>query len=278
MKSIIQLLLIIAAGITAGTNLVAQELYVFSEPASNMPSKSLTAKYALKLVKVTAHETRVEQRHSPEIMFGLSKNWMLHVAASFSDMYTSQLRYESARLYAKYRFLSNDEVHRHFRMAAFAEVSASRNDLHYDELSLEGDQSGIQAGIIATQLWNKFALSTTVSAIQVTSQKPKAFPEFYPYQAFNYSLSGGLLVLPLDYTSFKQTNLNIYAELIGQQSIDKKLHYIDLAPAVQLIFNSAHKLNLGYRFQLKSNMYRMAENSFYISFESVFLNALKRRA
>jgi hypothetical protein len=278
MTFLLRMILFSVVMLTALTKIAAQELFVFSEPASNMPSKSISAKYSLKLMKVKLHGTRIEQRHSPEIMLGINKNLMIHGGVSFSDMYTSQLRFESARLYAKYRFLSNDDVHRHFRMAAFAQASGSRNDLHYDELSLEGDQSGIQAGIIATQLWNKFALSATVSAIQVTSEKPKAFPDFYPYQAFNYSLSGGLLVLPLEYTSYKQTNLNLYAELIGQQSLDKKLHYIDIAPAVQLIFNSTYKLNIGYRFQLKSNMYRMAENGFHISFESVFLNALKRRA
>jgi hypothetical protein len=52
----------------------------------------------------------------------------------------------------KYRFLSNDGMFSHFRMAAFIEGSLSRNKEMYDELSLEGDQSGIQAGLIATQL------------------------------------------------------------------------------------------------------------------------------
>ena len=30
---------------------IAQELYVFSEPASNMPAKSISAKYSLKLLE-----------------------------------------------------------------------------------------------------------------------------------------------------------------------------------------------------------------------------------
>ncbi|HTE27012.1 hypothetical protein [Flavitalea sp.] len=254
-----------------------QELYVFTEPASNMPAKSLSAKYSGKFVKTIMHETRIEQRHTAEVMFGLNKNWMIHGATTFSDMYTDQMRFESGRVYAKYRFLSNDQVHKHFRMAAFGEASHSRNELMFDEISLEGDQSGVQAGLIATQLWNKLAVSSTVSFIQVTKEKPKHHPEDHPYQAFNYSLSAGLLVLPVEYTSYNQTNLNIYVELLGQQALDRKKYYVDLAPAIQLIFNSTYKLNLGYRFQLNTNMLRMSPNSFNIAFETVFLNVLKRK-
>ncbi|RYY14420.1 MAG: hypothetical protein EOO04_30230 [Chitinophagaceae bacterium] len=261
----------------APAELTAQELYVFSEPASNMPAKSVSAKYSGKFIKTTMHETRIEQRHTAELMFGLNKNWMVHGAATFSDMYSDQLRLESGRVYAKYRFFSKDDVHRHFRMAAFGEASHSRNDMMFDEISLEGDQSGIQAGLIATQLWNKLAVSSTLSMIQVTKKKPEHHPEDHPYQAFNYSLSAGLLVLPLEYTSYNQTNLNIYAELLGQQSLDQKKYFVDLAPAVQLIFNSTYKLNLGYRFQLNSNMLRMSSNSFHIAFETVFLNVLRRK-
>jgi hypothetical protein len=256
----------------------AQELYVFTEPASNMPAKSLSAKYSGKFVNTTMHESRIEQRHTAELMFGLSKNWMVHGATTFSDMYTDQIRLESGRVYAKYRFLSLDEVHKHFRMAAFGEVSHSRNELMFDEISLEGDQSGVQAGLIATQLWNKLAVSSTLSLTQVTKKKPDHHPEDHPYQSFNYSLSAGLLVLPVEYTSYNQTNLNIYAELLGQQSLDKQKYYVDLAPAVQLIFRSTYKLNLGYRFQLNSNMLRMSPNSFNIAFETVFLNVLKRKS
>jgi hypothetical protein len=266
---------LLTGGILFFSCLSAQELYVFSEPASNMPSHSVSAKLSGKFVKgMNAGQFR--QRYSPEVMLGLNKSWMLHGAATFSDMYTSNLRWESARVYAKYRFLSLDEVHRHFRMAAFAEFAHSVNDVHFDELSLEGDQSGMQGGVILTQLWNKLAVSSTLSYINVTSKEPKSFPGDFPNQAFNYSLSAGYLVLPVSYTSFKQTNLNIYAELLGQRALDMRRYSVDLAPAVQLIFNSNAKLNVGYRFQLNGNMNRMAEQGWLVSFERTFLNALKK--
>jgi hypothetical protein len=255
-----------------------QELYVFTEPASNMPSKSISAKVSSKFMRSeTHHAERTMQRYMPEIMFGLSKKWMVHAGATFSDMYTSNLRYESVKLYAKYRFLSIDEVHAHFRMALFADASHSVNPITFDELGLDGDQSGVQGGLVATQLWHKLAVSTTLSYLKVTTKKPTFNAAAYPYSAFNYTASAGYLLLPFQYTSYKQTNVNLYAELLGQQTLDRKLYYVDLAPALQFIFNSNAKVNVGYRFQLNSNMQRMSDDSWLVSFEYVFLNALRKK-
>lgn len=259
-------------------HLQSQELYVFSEPASNMPAKSISGKYSGKFLK-GLHSDRIEQRHTAEVMLGLNKKWMVHGVATFSDMYSSNVRWESVRFYAKYRFLSFDEVHRHFRMAAFFQASHSRNRPYYDELSLEGDQSGLQAGIIATQLVNKLAVSATVSNVQLLqgTRFNDKNPQLYPYQALDYSLSAGYLLLPRSYNSYKQTNLNLYVELLGQRTYDLDYYYVDLAPAIQLIFNSNAKLNIGYRWQLGSDMHRMSDRSWMISFERTFLNALKSR-
>ncbi|NCI45992.1 hypothetical protein [Sediminibacterium soli] len=253
-----------------------QELYVFSEPASNMPSRSLGVKQTAKWLR-SDMSARTESRHTTELMLGVNKKLMWHVAGTFSDMYSSSLRFESVRTYAKYRFLSSDDMYRHFRMAAFAEASYSRNKAMYDELSLEGDQSGIQAGIIATQLLHKLALSSTISFTELLQESRwnKTLPQVAPYQAFNYSLSAGYLVLPKKYTSYNQMNLNLYLELLGQQTTDKKRYFVDLAPAAQLIFNSEAKLNVGYRFQLGSDMHRMSPNSWLLSLEWQFLNVLK---
>jgi hypothetical protein len=50
-----------------------------------------------------------------------------------------------------------------------------------------------------------------------------------------------------------------------------------MAPALQFIFNSNTKVNLGYRFQLAGDLYRMAQQGIYISAERTFLNFLKNR-
>lgn len=259
-------------------NSTAQELFPYTEPASNMPAKSMSLKMSAMLGK-GVHGNRLEQRYSPEVMFGINKKWMLHAGLTLSNMYESFFYYESARVYAKYRFLSIDDVHKHFRMAAFAMGAYSRNHLQHNELNLMGDHSGVQAGLIATQLWNKLAVSGTASLIEVFDEKRDDKPQQYAFQSLNYSLSAGYLVLPLEYKDYNQTNLNIYAELLGGQNLDwdYEKYYLDLAPSLQLIFKSTSKLNLGYRFQLKSDIYRNMKNCWMISYEYIFLNALQKK-
>lgn len=261
------------------STLEAQELYVFSEPASNMPAKAISLKYTGKFLE-NYHSGKTEQRQALAAQLGLNKKWMVRVGTTLSDMYSYPVtKWESFNVYAKYRFLSKDDVHKHFRAAAFMEASYSKNDLYYDELSLEGDQSGVQAGLVFTQLLHKLAVSSTVSVTEVVHDQRRnddSQQGLYPYAAFNYSLSAGYLLLPRKYLSYKQTNFNIYLELLGSNALDKRLYYTDLAPAVQLIFNSNTKVNAGYRFQLSGNMHRMATESLLISVETTFLNVLKR--
>jgi hypothetical protein len=262
------------------TSINSQELYPYTEPASNMPARSIALKLGTMYGK-GPHSNRLLQRYTPEIMFGLNKNWMVHASFSFSDMHETNFYYESAKLYAKYRFLSKDQVHKHFRMAAFAAAAYSRNHLDHNELNLYGDHNGVQAGLIATQLWNKLAVSGTASIIEVFDKKrnDKTLPQQYAFESLNYSLSAGYLVLPRNYTDYNQTNLNLYAELLGGRNLDWKYekYFIDLAPSIQLIFKSTGKLNVGYRFQLKSDIYRLMKNSWMISYEHIFLNALKKK-
>jgi hypothetical protein len=196
-------------------------------------------------------------------------------------MYQNSFYYESARLYAKYRFLSIDDVHKHFRMAAFVMGAYSRNHLQHNELNLMGDHSGIQAGIIATQLWNKLAVSATISETEVFDWKrgDENWAQQYAFEALNYSLSAGFLVLPIHYKDYDQTNLNVYAELLGGRNLDWKYekYFLDLATSIQFIFKSTSKLNLGYRFQLKSDIYRNMKHSWMLSYEYILLNALRKK-
>ena len=256
----------------------AQELYVFSEPASNMPSKSISAKITARFPD-SKYNDFFKQRYTPEVMFGVNKNLMVHVATTFSDFYyTPKVKWESVRGYAKWRFYSSDDVHQHFRMAAFVEGSYSESPFLYEDINLEGDNSGIQAGLIATQLVSKFAISATVSGIRVFAEQAEHVGhQGHSVSAVNYSLSAGYLLFPRNYTDYRQTNLNLYVEFLGMSTIDPGHTMIDIAPAIQLIFNSNTKLNFGARFQAKGEMLRVGENNYYISLERTFLNALKRK-
>ena len=173
----------------------AQELFVFSEPASNMPAHTITTKMSAYLGQQRNNYKGIEQRYIPEIMFGISKKFMLHTAATFSNMNTKAIGWEAVYLYGKYRFISKDEVHKHFRMAAFAETAYNWNKSFTDELNLQGDRSGLQIGIITTQLINRGAISATTSFIKALDKTKYEGYNSLPYQAFNYILSSGILLL-----------------------------------------------------------------------------------
>jgi hypothetical protein len=259
----------------------AQELYPFTEPASNMPARSASLKLTSMFSKQT-HTGRGMQRHMPEVMLGLSKNLMIHGSATFANMHGNVFGWESLRLYGKYRFFSRDQVHQHFRMAAYGAVAYSANDLDRNEINLMGDQSGAGAGLIGTALWNRFALSATTGWNEVIHPKRrlKSAASDYAFSAFTYSLSGGYLLLPREYTDYNQTNVNLYAELLGSRNSWRRQgerYYIDLAPSVQFIFKSTSKLNLGYRFELGSDIDRLSRGYVMASYEHIFLNALKKK-
>jgi hypothetical protein len=264
-------------------HLYAQELFVFTEPASNMPANSVTGK--LTSVFGERPYNTVQQRYIPEVMFGFSRKLMVHAAATFSNMQTKGVAPEGAYLYGKYRFYSADEMHRHFRMAIFAEGSYSRNKmLMYQELSLQGDISGVQGGLIATQLVNKAAVSATASYTHLL--QTGYVNHAYINRALNYALSAGYLVLPREYKSYDQLNINVYGELLAQQTFADRSYslnagssyYLDAAPSIQFIIKSNSKINMGYRFQVAGNAFRNYSNSFLLSFEHTFFNALKRKS
>lgn len=258
-----------------------QELFVFSDPASNNPAHSISVKLKEHFVAEDARFKRFSNRLMPQVYFGVSKKLMLRVGGTFANMHSPNFKYESVNLYAKYRFLSKDGMHKHFRMAAFVEASDNKPGFHYDEITLMGDKSGVQLGVIATQLWHKFALSGTISNTQVFDKsrgdKNTIYVPSRKFQAMNYNIAAGYLLFPREYKDYKQTNLNLYAELIAQQTTDIATYYVDFAPAIQFIFNSNSKLNIGYRTQISGNMYRMSNDSWLISFERTFLNALKKK-
>jgi hypothetical protein len=276
MQKFILILLISALGLHAGS----QELYPFTEPASNMPSHSLSAKLSA-IYMGSVHDQKIKQRYVPEVMFGLNRKWMLHGALLFSDMHEGKFIWEGARVYAKYRFLSHDEVHQHFRMAAFVEAATSRNHPDHNDINLSGDQPGIQGGIIATQLLNRWAFSATGSLLEILHKErwQKGTGQLHAFEAMQYSLSTGVLLLPRIYTGYNQTNLNLYVELLGQRNLNfpREKYYVDLAPSLQFIFKSTGKLSLGYRFELASDIYRFSRNQFMISYEQIFLGALAKK-
>jgi len=258
----------------------AQELYVFTEPASVMPARSLTLRSRTHLMGSNAMYDRFTFRNNLQVVAGLTGRWTMRVGGSWGNMQTYSVKPESIGFYSRYRLLSADEVHRHFRLAAYAEGAYTAAPFRHDEVSLMGDKSGIEAGLIATWLSQRLALSVTGSHAQVLHASRKNAALFTPartFQTLQFSFSGGYLLLPKEYKDYRQTNLNLYVELLSQRSLDNSRFYIDAAPALQLIFSSATKLNLGYRFQLDGTMDRMARQSWLLTLESTWLGFFKKR-
>lgn len=257
----------------------AQELYVSSEPASNMPARSIG-------IRMTSRFFRMEQekvtgmRFEPEIMFGISKNFMIHAAAFASNQMQTSIRPEGGSIYAKYRFFSHDDTHSHFRMAAYGRVAVIDNPFYpvttkNEEMDLEGGASGFAGGLVATQLVHKMAVSATVGYNRFMNNIRDNYPSYMSANAVNYSLSAGYLLLPRTYRSYEQTNLNLYVEFLGKANEDAQ--YMDIAPAIQFIFNSATRLDLSYRTQVFGNMSRNVFNTFTVRFEHNIFNALKKK-
>ena len=136
-----------------------------------------------------------------------------------------------------------------------------------------GHNSGYETGLVITQLINKVAISSSVSFEKALDNKPDyEFPNTQSNTATNYTLSVGKLMYPKKYTNFKQTNINLMLEFLGQTLNENGKTYIDVVPSIQFIFNSQARIDVGYRRELYSNMLRTAPNGIYLNFEYTFFN------
>lgn len=261
--------LFIAMGfITLATPLFAQELYVNTEPASNMATRSL----GIRLENQGYSAGGWKDRTTLELMYGANKNLMLHTAFYTSNYYRAN-HFEGGSAYAKYRFLSVDTVQRHFRGAVFAKVSAINNPLVNQEIALEGDNSGWQSGVVFTQLLHKLALSGSASYLRAFDNRGNnRLPVSNARDAISYTLSAGYLLLPKNYQNYDQMNLNVYVELLGKTNPGYAQSYLDAAPAVQFIFNSVFRVDLSYHAPLYNDMVRTSKNIYLLRLEYNLFN------
>jgi len=299
---IIRKIFIASCMLFASWTAIAQELFVSTEPASNIASGMSGFRLNTKFFHM-ASDGSYTYRINPELIFGIGKEWMLRLNFYGSDIYQPGFKMEGGSAYVKYRFYNSDDIHSHLRLAAFGRMSIIDNpaviQTHYtyymtgsngqmeehdglrpypsDEIDLEGNNSGFLAGMVATKLVRKMAISSSAYIINRWDnlQSPKS-----PLQsnlAVNYTLSAGYLLFPRVYKNFSQTNLNLYCELLGSSSLDKKAYFIDIAPAIQFIFNSISRLDLSYRTQITGDMNRLSKNYFLVRFEFDLQNNHSRR-
>ncbi len=107
-------------------------------------------------------------------------------------------------------------------------------------------------------------------------------------KAINYTFSAGYLLLPFKNKSYKQTNLNLYAEFIGKKyegAIIKKannpiliesaaslekVNYIELRPGFQLIFRSNFRIDITSSFAVYNKSYARFYPAFYFNIQRYF--------
>lgn len=249
----------------------SQELFVHTEPASNMATNSI----GIRLENEGYFNPQYKTRTSLEVMFGASKRLMIHGTLYASDYYHTDQHFEGGSVYAKYRFLSIDSVQSHFRGAVFVKASAINNPLPNQEIGLEGDNSGFQTGMVFTKLVHKLALSASASYLHgFNNLGGYNIPLANAHDAAGYTLSAGYLLLPKKYENYDQVNVNVYAELLGKTNPGYGQSYLDIAPAVQLIFNSFLRVDFSYRTPLYNDMRRTSANVYLVRLEYNLFNVL----
>jgi hypothetical protein len=251
-----------------------QELFSFTEPASNMPSKSIGFRLTNTLMKEDA-SNQYNLHLLPEIMVGINRHFMFH-AEGFVSNRNKNITAEGAALYGKYRFFSKDDIHSHFRLAAFSQCAINTSDVHQDAIDLRGHNSGFNVGILATKLINKTAISTSIAYVNAMNNGKNATHQFNnDNKALDYTLSIGKLFLPKEYVDYNQTNMNGMLEMLCQTNLSTGKTFVDLAPSLQFIILSKMRVDLGYRFPLSKDLYRTATSGGMIRFEYNIFSAFK---
>jgi hypothetical protein len=262
--------LLIAIGILAlACPAFAQELYINTEPASNMATHSL----GVRVENQGYFNPGYKNRSTLELMYGASRNIMVHGSLYQSNYYHDNQHFEGGSVYLKYRFLSIDSVQSHFRGAFFVKAASINNPLPNQEIALEGENTGVQGGLVFTKLMHKLAISGSASYLHAFDNAGgNKLPPINASNAVGYSLSAGYLLLPKVYQNYNQVNLNLYAEILGKTNPGHQQSYLDAAPGVQLIFNSLVRVDFSYHTPLYNNMVRTSINTYLVRVEYNFFN------
>ena len=258
---------------------ISQEYYSLPAEAKEIPSNSISFHVGAMYGR-SVYNDRVLQRYSAGVGIGISPEWMISSSLTFSDLHDEKFIFESVRLTSKYRLITSKTKWSQFRLSAFGTVAYSRNHLDYNEINLAGDHSGVQAGLLASHMWKRWAFSGSASLIEMFSKSrwEKDLPQQYAYEAFNYSVSAGVNIFPLNNKKHSLAKVNFLAQLIGSSNLDWKYekYYVDLAPAIQLILNRKVRFYLQHRFQIKSDIFRLQRNSWVISYEFPLFSDIKK--
>lgn len=211
---------------------------------------------------------------------------------------------EGVHFYAKYRLLSFDGEQRHLRMALYAEGSKVFGAHDTAEPNLMGDNSGMAGGLILTWLHKRLAVSFTGGYIHPLRYKD-SIVTFRSGNTWNYALSSGYRIYPRTYSSYENVNINVYAELLGRAYEAASItyrgqtftnsrfllagdpysyatlirgNYIELRPALQFIFKSKTRVDLGASFPVYNKSYLYYYPLFFVNVQKYFFPKDKKRS
>lgn len=252
----------------------SQELFLFTNPASNVPKNTLVARGMNSFFQRSLDKS-ISYHFMPEIEFGLTKKIMV-IANGFVSNEQNKVKMEGGSLLTQYRFLSKDASKQHFRMAVWSRFALNNADIHQEEIELNGHNSGVRIGMTATQLLYKTAISSTISFQKALDNFENKLPSNYSSQTVDFTLSVGQLVLPKTYKNFNQTNVNVMLEVLGQTHPSNGNTFLDIAPVLQFIFKSKARLDIAYRRQVFSSLYRTQANGIVVNFQYAFFNLTKK--
>ena len=207
MRNLILTLFLLISNIT-----FSQELYINAEPASLIPKGSkvlslVNSNIFLNGVDGLDNSLGTATLLMPSLSYGISKRLMIRVSLQLSNNpfvdYYPNWRFNGFKFYSKQRILSSDRPKYHTRLSSFIKGSYHNDKFMKNNLDIDIQDSGLQFGLIGTQLVNKFAISITSGLGFYTKEDLNLFMN---------SFSLGYLVLPRKYKSYKQTNFNVYLE------------------------------------------------------------------
>ncbi|HYM20058.1 MAG TPA: hypothetical protein VEW28_03530 [Candidatus Kapabacteria bacterium] len=265
------LLLLTAVSFTAR----AQELFIQTEPASNMPA----GRFGLRVSSDIWQDNKTVSRFGTEVMYGLTKDLMVHLQAYGSNQLTG-FHPETFGAYVKYRLYVDDGFKYHFRISAYGEALGGEQHSMSPALSFKGAGPIVSGGFIATVLENRLALSLTVGATRALKEISISSMTYSNITNLNSSFSVGYLIYPPSYTGYSDPNINVYAELLSYQSLyDQSVDghttsehatemLLSLGP--QLILNSVARFDLAYAITVTSGFIQKSPNSFFARFEYNF--------
>jgi hypothetical protein len=264
-------------------NSSAQELFINTEPASNMPRYS----YGFRIGSESfSQDHSLKNKTDLEFMYEETGNIMTTVMLHASNYYGTY-GYNNFGLYAKYRLYTDDGFKEHFRVAVYAQSAFGKQRNTFADVMLDGGNSGMGAGLIFTLLQHRLAFSSTLGAIVfVPDIHTGTFDinrdEIIYANPKNYlfSLSAGYLVYPRMYESYHDVNFNVYAELLGKYitynipdldfSSQEHGMILDLAIGPQVIINSISRIDLSVRTRLVSSVASFPSPSVLIRYEQMF--------